>query len=115
MKRTARPKEALDKPRLAGFSDASSQAMGAVVYDIWDIPEGPVPQLLLAKVRVTPVNGTTVPRAELTRILITAAIASAVKFSHVTLTTDYLSCQAVLKRLGAELNPNFANRVAPST
>ena len=66
MKRTARPKEALGKPRLAGFSDASSQAMGAVVYDIWDTPEGPVPQLLLAKVRVTPVNGTTVPRAELT-------------------------------------------------
>ena len=41
------------------------------------------PQLLLAKVRVTPVNGTTVPRAELqamfmlTRILITAAKAKA--------------------------------------
>ena len=65
MKKTMWPKEALGKPKLAGLSDASNEAMCAVVYNIWDTPEGPVPQLLLAKVRVTPVNGTTVPRAEL--------------------------------------------------
>ena len=59
-----------------------------------------VQSLLLPKVRVTPVNGTTVPRAELhamvmlTRILITVAKTLAAKFSHVTLTTDSLSFQA---------------------
>ena len=118
MKRTVKLKEALGKQRLTGLSDASNEAMCAVAYNIWDTPEGPVPQLLLAKVRVTPVNGTTVPRAELqdmvmlTRILITAANASAAKLSKVTLTTDSFSCQAALKGLGTELNPYFANRVA---
>ena len=92
--------------------------MCAVFYNSLDTPEGPVPQLFLAKVRVTPVNGTTVPRAQLqamvmlTRILITAAKASAAKFSNVTLTTDSLSCQAALKLSCTELNPYFANRVA---
>ena len=64
-------------------------------------------------------NGTTVPRAELqamvmlTRILITAAKALAAKFSNVTLTTDSLSYQAVLKCSGAELShtlPTESNR-----
>ena len=96
MNRTVRPKEALGEPRLAGFSDASNEAMCAVVYNIWDTPEGPDPRLLLAKVRVTPVSGLSVPRAELqamvmlTRIFITAAKASAAKISTVTLTTDTL-------------------------
>ena len=103
MNRTVRPKEVPGKPRLTGFSDASSQAMCAVVYNIWNTLEGPVPQLLPHPLRVTTVKGTTVPRAELqamvmlTRILITAAKASAAKFSHITLTMDSLSCQATLK------------------
>ena len=48
----------------------------------------------------------------LTRILIMARKASSEKFSPVTLTTESLRCQAVLKHSGAELDPYFSNRVA---
>ena len=43
MKRTVRPQGAVGDPILAGFADASIEAMCAVVYSVWETPGGPKP------------------------------------------------------------------------
>ena len=74
MRRTVRPEGAIGDPVLAGFADASIEAMCAVVYCVWDSTEGPKSNLLLSKVQVTAVNGKTVPRAELQAMVILTRI-----------------------------------------
>ena len=66
MERTVRPKGAKGKPTLAGFSDTSKDAMCCTVYVVWEKEQGGrQSSLLLAKTRVVPLQGTSVPRAEM--------------------------------------------------
>ena len=52
MDRCVRPEGALGEPSLAGFSDASTSAMCAVVYVVWDATPHQEARLILGKVRV---------------------------------------------------------------
>ena len=121
MKRCVRPIGAKGEPILAGFCDASVSAMCAVLYVVWDTEERTESRLLLAKVRVTPLHGTSVPRSELqamvmlVRILVVVVRAAAFTSRRMTLATDSACCVAALKRSGAALHPFFSNRVAEIT
>ena len=118
LKRSVRPTGAVGNPTLAGFSDASTNAICAVLYVVWPTREDVHTGILLSKVRVTPRQGGTVPRAELQGMVILSRLTSlavrAVSFQcgRVTQSTDSASCVAALRRSGAELRPYFANRVA---
>ena len=73
------------------------------------------------KVRVAPIHGTSVPRAELqamvmiVRIITIVLRAAAFMCNRVSLATDSACCIAALNRPGATLHPYFANRVAEIT
>ena len=121
MSRCVRPEGARGQPSLAGFSDASASAMCAVVYVVWDATPHQEARLILGKVRVTPLHGSSVPRSELqamvmlVRILATVLRAAAFSCTRVSLATDSACCIATLSRPGAALHPYFSNRVAEIT
>ena len=119
MERTVRPKGAKGKPTLAGFSDASKDAMCCTIYVVWEKEQGGrQASLLLAKTRVVPLQGTSVPRAEmqavvmLVRLIMVALRAAAFTCKLVTSSTDSGCSVAALRRTGSSLHPYFANRVA---
>merc|ERR1712082_291293 len=82
--RYARPPNALGKPKLAVFSDGSSVAYAAVIYVIFEVSQdeaGPWSsglgskktfdsRLLLAKARVAPLSGMTVPQTEMNGLIL---------------------------------------------
>ena len=117
--RSTKPTDAKGRPGLAGFADASLDAYCAVVYVIWDKEDGSKSsRILLAKCRVAPLHGTTIPRAELQalivllRLLKAAASAVAEPPKWIAAFTDSECAVAALEKSGASLLPFFANRVA---
>ena len=61
--RSTRPKAAVGDPCLVGFCDAAEEAVCAVLYIVWEVQEGPPKSsLLIAKCRVTPLHGATIPQ-----------------------------------------------------
>ena len=118
MDRCVRPEGALGEPSLAGFSDASTSAMCAVVYVVWDATPHQEARLILGKVRVATLPGSSIQRSELqamvmlVRILTIALRAAAFTCSRVSLGTYSACCIAALGRHGATLHPYFSNRVA---
>ncbi|XP_066941064.1 uncharacterized protein [Macrobrachium rosenbergii] len=64
--RCVKPKDAVGKPDLVIFADASKLAYGACAYLRWKVREGPfVSKLLMAKNRIAPTRQLTIPRLEL--------------------------------------------------
>ena len=64
--RCVKPEDAVDKPVLVIFADASKLAYGACAYLRWKVREGPfVSKLLIAKNRIAPTRQLTIPRLEL--------------------------------------------------
>ena len=118
--RTTRPKEAVGRPSIVGFSDASLTATCALIYLTWETPGpgGTVARVLISKCRVTPIHGMTIPRAELQamvillRLTVTVLKATEEKFSRVTLATDSKCVLAALHKSAPTMKPYFANRVA---
>ena len=118
--RTTRPPGAHGAPSLVGFSDASLTATCALIYILWKVEgrEEVSARLLVAKSRVTPIHGMTIPRAELQAMVIllrlTATVlkASEEKFERVTVATDSKCVLAALSKPAPSMKPYFANRVA---
>ena len=118
--RTTRPRGAVGSPSLVGFSDASMTATCAVIYMVWEVEGNQVgtARILIAKGRVTPVHGMTIPRAELQALVILLRLASTVlkateeKIARVTFATDSRCVLAALHKPAPAMKPYFANRVA---
>ena len=129
--RTTRPANAVGGPHLVTFPDGAFTAFSAAVYTRWEVAcehknievcSGDFQsQLLCAKARVTPLSGLTIPRSELSglllgsRLTLTAAKAlskeeSLHPVSSVTLSDSECSISALDKSSSA-LKPYFHNRV----
>ena len=130
--RCSRPANAIGGPYLVSFPDGSFVAFAAAVYLRWELPcthpnpavcEGDFSaQIMCAKSRVTPLSGLTIPRSELSgmvlssRLTLTVAKALSCEESmhptgSVTLSDSECSIYALAKTSSA-LKPYFHNRVS---
>ena len=130
--RCSRPANAIGGPYLVSFPDGSFVAFAAAVFLRWELPcDHPDPalcdgdfsaQLMCAKSRVTPLSGLTIPRSELSgmvlssRLTLTVARALSVEESmhptgSVTLSDSECSISA-LDKTSSALKPYFHNRVS---
>ena len=116
--RSTKPKGAVGRPRLAGFGDASSTALCAVVYIIWTDDEGRHhPRVLTGKCRVAPLLGTTIPRGELQALVVlhrlVLAVLEALPYRCVSVSTftDSLCSLGAVHKPSSALKPFFGNRV----
>ena len=129
--RCTRPQNAMDCPLVVGFSDGAFPAFSAVIYLQWQIPcsHGEVEcdqdyksSLLLAKAKVTPVSGYTVPRSELSGVVLESRLAlttvkalqseqSMIPKGVVMMSDSTCSISAVDTKSRA-LRPFFHNRVS---
>ena len=118
--RSVHPRDSTGQPILVGFADASLDAICACLYTVWPVkgPEKVRVNLLIAKSRVNPIHGTSVPRAELQALVVllrlTKTVVKAVdfKFEEVVLASDSECVLAALEKHGASMLPFFSNRVA---
>ena len=117
--RSTQPENAVDRPRLVGFSDASMLALCAVVYVIWSDDRGVHhPRVLTGKCRVAPLVGTTIPRGELQGLVVLHRLVLAVveaypyRFKSIDVFTDSLCSMGALEKSSAALRPFFGNRAA---
>ena len=115
---STKPANASGSRRLAGFGDASLQAICVVVYVVWTDKDGTShPRVLTGKCRVAPLSGTTVPRGELQaivvlhRLLLTVAEAFPYRFSSISAFSDSLCSLGALHKPCSTLKPYFGNRV----
>jgi hypothetical protein len=117
--RSTRPQGAVGSPSLVGFGDGSMAAFCATLYIRWNVEGqvGAISRLLMAKARVSPARGTTVPRAEIQGLVVTtrmaahACKAAASPFERVIIATDSGCSVAASQRAGGLMNIYFANRV----
>ena len=116
--RSTKPKGAVGCPRLAGFGDASSTALCAVVYVIWTDDEGRHhPRVLTGKCRVAPLLGTTIPRGELQALVVlhrlVLAVLEALPYRCISVSTftDSLCSLGAVHKPSSSLKPFFGNRV----
>jgi hypothetical protein len=130
--RCSRPANAIGGPYLVSFPDGSFFAFAAAVFLRWELPcDHPDPalcdgdfsaQLMCAKSRVTPLSGLTIPRSELSgmvlssRLTLTVARALSVEESmhptgSVTLSDSECSISA-LDKTSSAFKPYFHNRVS---
>lgn len=104
MQQSVRPRGAVGSPIIAGFADASLQAACDNIYVAYKTLEGQVSNLLIAKSRVSPLAGPTVPRSELqgmvilVRILLIVLKVAAFSPAWITLSSDSECCNAALAR-----------------
>jgi hypothetical protein len=106
-------------PYLVGFGDGSTEGFMGMVYAVWPRAAGGSDvRLVIAKSRVAPLSGTTVPRMEMcsaglvARLALLVARSAAFKPAEVVLALDSeCSVAALQKRVGV-LRPFFANRAA---
>ena len=128
--RTTRPSNAVGGPSIIGFSDGSFDAFAAAVYLRWEVNSGGeekdereyVSNLLAAKSRVTPLNGMTIPRAELNGLLLLSRLSLTVARALSTeselhpasaiLLTDSECSISVLEKSSSSMKPYFHNRVS---
>ena len=116
--RSTKPKGAEGQPRVAGFGDASSTGLCAVVYVIWTDGDGRHhPRVMTGKCRVAPLLGTTIPRGELQALVVlhrlVLAVLEALPFrcSSVSTFTDSLCSLGAVHKSSSSLKPFFGNRV----
>ena len=127
--RCTRPAGAVGAPMIISFSDGSFDAFATAVYIRWKMPgqneandEVFHVQLLCAKSRVTPISGLTIPRSELSALLLsTRLILTAVKAlsmveemqpDEAILLSDSECCISALDKSTSALKPYFHNRVS---
>ena len=130
--RAVRPDDAIGHPTIIGFSDGAFPAFASCIYIRWetsckhgvgeDCDGDFVSTLLLAKAKVTPLSGYTVPRSELSgtvlmsRSALTTAKAlnadSSMKPACVMMFTDSKCTISVTEKTAAALKPFFHNRVS---
>ena len=117
--RTTRPPQATGQPRLVGFCDSSEVAVCASLYVVWTTEDGGATvRILMAKCRVAPLLGMTVPRGEmqsltiLTRLMVVAAEAFPARFASVSAYTDSMCSIGALSKTSTALKPYFGNRVS---
>lgn len=102
--------------QLHGFSDTSNQAYGAVIYIRQVFVDDSIStSIVLAKARVLPVKGMTIPRAELTAAHLLAKLLKYVShqlhMSDITAWSDSAIVLCWLRRSPTSLNSFVANRV----
>jgi hypothetical protein len=93
--RSTRPEGAVGVPDLVGFAYSSFLALCVVLYVVWQKYNGTFEaRLLMAKCRVSPLHGTSIPRGELQafvillRLLVTAASAIRIRPKFITAFSD---------------------------
>lgn len=117
--RSTRPRNAIGAPWYVGFADSSMLAYCAVIYAVWtmtssDGTESKASRIVLAKARVTPLHGTTVPRGEVQGIVILLRLlnlllsSAATRASCFIVATDSECSVAALRKPGTALSPYFA-------
>ena len=116
--RSTKPKGAQGRPRLAGFGDASSTGLCAVVYLVWTDRQGRHhPRIMTGKCRVAPLLGTTIPRGELQALVVlhrlVLAVLEALPFRCLSVSTytDSLCSLGAMHKPSSSLKPFFGNRV----
>ena len=130
--RCTRPSNSINGPSLVSFSDGSFTAFAAALYLRWEVPCSHsnaaecggdfIAQLVCAKARVTPISGLTIPRSELSGLLLSTrmslSVAKALSLDSsmyptaaISLTDSECSISAIAKTSSA-LKPYFHNRVA---
>ena len=130
--RTTRPKDAIGNPDIASFADGSFEAFCAAVYIRWQvncrhISESEctgdyVANLLCAKAKVTPMEGLSIPRVELSgQVLETRLTLSTVRAlscedslrpTGVVMMNDSECSIAAIEKSTSSLKPFFHNRVS---
>merc|ERR1712089_3068 len=141
--RTVRPSAVVKAPSLVGFFDGSASAMAGAVYIRWmcykdktktldtslekgcpnDSDFDPnihefISYLLTAKAKVTPLNGLTIPRSELTALqILTRLLAKAVKAlpdtpSEVHILGDSTCVISALDKVATCFNPFMHSRIS---
>ena len=103
--RSMRPPQAEGQPRLAGFCAAAEEALCAVLYVVWAVKDGaPTSRLLLAKCRVSPLFGATIPQGELQLLVVLHCLALVVaesfptKFSSISMYMDSMCSLGALNK-----------------
>ncbi|XP_067623897.1 uncharacterized protein [Eurosta solidaginis] len=106
---------------LHGFSDASMQALGAAIYATIHTDDGVKSNILLAKSRVAPLRGETIPRLELRaamllselmhRVLNISRTQHHIEIGTTTCWSDSMVVLSWLKRGERDLKQFVANRV----
>ena len=117
--RTTRPPGAVGPPRLVSFGDSALLAICVAVYVIWATKSGPpISRILMAKSRVAPLLGMTIPRGELQslvvmhRMLLVIAEAFPMQFQSISSYTDSMCSIGALAKSSGTLKPFFSNRVS---
>jgi hypothetical protein len=106
-------------PYLVGFGDGSMEGLMGMVYAVWPRAAGGSDvRLVIAKSRVAPLSGTTVPRMEMSsaglaaRLALLVARSAAFKPVEVVVALDSECSVAALQKRAGILKPFFANRAA---
>ncbi len=101
---------------LHGFADASQEAYGAVVYLRQTFPDkSSTTSIVISKARVLPLKELTIPRAELTAVLIVAKLlqycSRLLEIENMTAWTDSSIVLCWLRKAPASLNTFVGNRI----
>ena len=114
---TVPPRAGAPDPIVIGFGDGSMQGFAAVVYVVWTFQDrGSEVYLVMAKARVAPVAGTTVPRMEMSSATLAARITLLVvrgagfRTKEVVIALDSECSVAALQKRDGLLKPYFAHR-----
>ena len=133
--RSVRPDGAVGLPTVIGFGDGAFPAFSACIYIRWETAckhsggvhcDGDfVSNLLLAKARVTPLSGYTIPRSELASTVLMSRSAltvvkalntdSSMQPSCVTMFSDSRFTISIAAKSTSALKPFFHNRVSELT
>lgn len=117
-KRCTKPPNAVGKPMLCLFCDASEKAFGACAYIRWLLSDNTYfVSLLLAKSRVAPLKLLTIPRLELQGAVLAARLSKTIidqscyKFEKVIYFTDSMIVISWLANSARNLKPFVAARI----
>ena len=118
--RSLRSPQVIGRPEIIGFFDGSDQAFCGVVYIRWhleDEDDAWHTTLVTSKARVTPGQGTTTPRSELSALVLLVRLIDTVIMSielppiRVTIMGDSTCVVAACDLNANALQPYFSNRV----
>ena len=100
---------------MVGFSDMSLIAVCAMIYIVWEDIQGRYSaRLMMAKCRVAPLVGTTMPRGELLALVVlhwllgTVAETFPILFKYISVYTDLACCLGTLSKTRMTMKPFFA-------
>ena len=110
---------AANQPILVGFGDGSTIGFAAMIYTVWPRDTGgAVVNLIIAKSKVAPAAGMTVPRTEMSvaalmaRLMLLDLHSSGFKAAEVVMALDLECSVAALQKAHGLLRPFFVHRSA---